>query len=335
MWRCRSAHRTRPSRSVPWGAGPRPPCGSASGRTACDPQFVSRADCGRSGVTDRSSRPIRRRRRTVARCGAATSRATTVGRPRHQGDAVRPRGRFFLTVNPNRSISSHSVLSGAIATSVREDTMTAVLRTSQNRSRATRRSCIYVLAGTNGAGKSSVAGAMFRRSGADYFNPDEATARILAANSGISAADANSAAWHQGKRLLERAIAERLDFAFETTLGGQTISALLQQALAIGIEVRMWFVGLSSPELHMARVRARVARGGHDIPEEKIRERYDRSRINLIELMPRLTELRVFDNSLDADPHAGRAPQPTLVLRFAKGKILETVELSKTPQWAK
>jgi len=176
---------------------------------------------------------------------------------------------------------------------------------------------------------------MFRQAGADYFNPDEATARILAANPDISAADANSAAWHQGKRLLERAIAERLEFAFETTLGGHTISALLHEALAAGIDVRMWFVGLSSPELHIARVRARVARGGHDIPEERIRERYDRSRINLIELMPRLTELRVFDNSLDADPHAGRAPQPILILHLAKGKTLQLVELSRTPQWAK
>ena len=176
---------------------------------------------------------------------------------------------------------------------------------------------------------------MFRRAGADYFNPDEATARILAANPDISNADANSAAWHQGKRLLERAIAERLDFAFETTLGGHTISALLHEALAAGVEVRMWFVGLSSPELHIARVRVRVARGGHDIPEEKIRERYDRSRINLIELMPRLTELRLFDNSFDADPHAGHAPQPILILHLAKGKIRQLGELSKTPQWAK
>ena len=198
-----------------------------------------------------------------------------------------------------------------------------------------RHSCIYVLAGTNGAGKSSVAGAMFRRSGADYFNPDEATARILAANPGISIAEANSAAWHSGKRLLERAIAEHLDFAFETTLGGHTISALLQKALTAGIEVRIWFVGLRSPELHMARVRSRVARGGHDIPEEKIRERYDRSRINLIELMPGLTELRVYDNSFEADPHAGRAPRPTLILHLAKGRIVEMLDLAETPQWAK
>jgi predicted ABC-type ATPase len=192
-----------------------------------------------------------------------------------------------------------------------------------------------VLAGTNGAGKSSLAGAMFRRSGADYFNPDEATARILAANPGISTAEANSTAWHHGKRLLERAIAERLEFAFETTLGEHTISALLRNALAAGIEVRIWFVGLSSPELHIARVRSRVARGGHDIPDAKIRERYDQSRINLIELMPRLTELLVFDNSFEADPQAGRTPRPTLILHLAKGKIVRMVNLGETPQWAK
>ncbi len=201
--------------------------------------------------------------------------------------------------------------------------------------RGRRRSCIYVLAGTNGAGKSSVAGAMFRGAGADYFNPDEVTTRIVAANPGISLTDANSAAWLQGKRLLERAIAERLDFALETTLGGQTIAALLEQALAAGIQVRMWFVGLSSPELHLARVRSRVAQGGHDIPEAKIRERYDRSRINLIDLMPRLTELRVFDNSADADPRAGRRPEPVLILHLERGRIRRMVGLADTPPWAR
>ena len=39
--------------------------------------------------------------------------------------------------------------------------------------------CIYVLAGTNGAGKSSIGGAMFREAGAEYFNPDEAAQHIL------------------------------------------------------------------------------------------------------------------------------------------------------------
>jgi predicted ABC-type ATPase len=192
-----------------------------------------------------------------------------------------------------------------------------------------------VLAGTNGAGKSSIAGAMLRQHGVEFFDPDEATRRIHSANPGIPQVEANAAAWQQGRRLLERAIAERLDFAFETTLGGNTIAALLEQALASGIEVRIWYVGLRSPELHVARVRARVAKGGHDIPEDRIRDRYDRSRLNLIRLLPRLTELRVYDNSEEADPHTGAAPEPTLVLHVVRGKVAGTCELTLTPAWAK
>jgi predicted ABC-type ATPase len=194
---------------------------------------------------------------------------------------------------------------------------------------------IYVLAGTNGAGKSSVGGAMFRAQGAGYFNPDEATNRILAANPGITLAEASSAAWGQGKRLLEHAIAERLDFSFETTLGGHTIAALLDAALLEGIEVRILYVGLRSAELHIARVRARVAKGGHDIPAAKIRDRYDRSRVNLIHLLPRVTELRLYDNSDEADPDAGAAPQPKLLLHMVRGRIVSWPNLKRTPGWAK
>ena len=196
-------------------------------------------------------------------------------------------------------------------------------------------SCIYVLAGTNGAGKSSVVGAAIRAKGADYFNPDEATRRIRSASPHISERDANIAAWHEGRRLLEKAIAKRLVFAIETTLGGDTIASLLRRALAEGIQVRMWYVALTSPELHIARVRARVAKGGHDIPDKTIRQRYQRSRANLIRLLPNLTELRLFDNSLEADPDAGAAPAPLLVLHMVNGTIAETCDLSRVPDWAK
>jgi len=176
---------------------------------------------------------------------------------------------------------------------------------------------------------------MFLARGAEYFNPDEASRRILSANPGIAQTEANSAAWERGKRLLERAIAERLNFAFETTLGGNTITALLDTALAAGIEVRIWYVGLATAELHIARVRARVAKGGHDIPEARIRERFDGSRLNLIRLMPRLNELRVYDNSPEADPDAGAAPEPELLLHMSRGKMVSSCDLAATPQWAK
>ena len=192
-----------------------------------------------------------------------------------------------------------------------------------------------MLAGTNGAGKSSVAGEAFRRGGGDYFNPDEATRRIREAQPRISEAEANSMAWQAGKRLLERAIAEQADFAFETTLGGRTITSLLERALDEGLEVRMWFVGLDSPERHLARVKARVARGGHDIPEVKIRERYETSRRNLIRLLPHLTELRLFDNSAEGDPAKGKSPKPLLVLHITEGAMTSMCPPTKVPVWAK
>jgi predicted ABC-type ATPase len=176
---------------------------------------------------------------------------------------------------------------------------------------------------------------MLLQRGVEYFNPDQAATQIRSSNPGITNEEANSAAWRQGKRLLERAIAERLNFAFETTLGGHTITTLLESAPPIGVEVRIWYVGLSSPELHIARVHSSVARGGHDIPDATIRERYDRSRLNLIQLMPKLTELRVYDNSQEADPHAGVAPEPKLILHLARAEIISWCKLSDTPEWAK
>ncbi len=194
---------------------------------------------------------------------------------------------------------------------------------------------IYVLAGVNGAGKSSIGGAMFRASGAAYYNPDAAAAGLILASPTMTQADANSAAWNQGVRLLKRAISERKDFAFETTLGANTIPRLLQQAASQGIEIYIWYVGLTTPELHIQRVHARVRRGGHDIAAEHIHRRFDLSRHNLIELMPHLTALRVYDNSEDADPATGDEPIPKLVLSMVRGKIVDPRDLISTPDWAK
>lgn len=194
---------------------------------------------------------------------------------------------------------------------------------------------IYVLAGVNGAAKSSIGGAAIRAFGGEYFNPDEAARQLRVVNPKLTQTEANSAAWQQGRRLLERAIAERLDFAFETTLGANTIPRLLAEAAARGIQIHLWYAGLSSPELHIARVHARVHKGGHDIPEADIRRRYQHSRLNLIQLLPQLTELRMFDNSVEADPSMGKAPILKLVLHMARKKIVGPADLSKTPQWAK
>jgi len=194
---------------------------------------------------------------------------------------------------------------------------------------------IFVLAGVNGAGKSSIGGAMFRETGASYYNPDEAAHLLRKGNPRLTHSEANSMAWQQGRRLLERAIAERLDFALETTLGASTIPKLLVAAADSGAEVRIWYAGLDSVERHIERVRARVRKGGHDIPEADIRRRFDDSRLNLIHMMPKLAALRVYDNSEESDPAKGLAPTPKLVLHMERGKIVGPRNLVRTPEWAK
>jgi len=203
--------------------------------------------------------------------------------------------------------------------------------------RTRKRPFIFVLAGVNGAGKSSVGGGILRAHGLPWFNPD-AFARELMAQSGASQDDADADAWAFGKGQLEAAMAERSNFAFETTLGGSTIPRLLGEA-ATTHDVLMIFCGLASVEMHLDRVRLRVSQGGHDIPEERIRSRWTSSRQNLVGLLPRLAQLQVFDNSAEAAVGED-VPFPLLVLEMKDARVLypgrsDRRALEATPDWAK
>ena len=194
---------------------------------------------------------------------------------------------------------------------------------------------LYVLAGVNGAGKSSIGESEFRSQGSPVFNPDTIAQQIRLLHPDISLTLANAHAWQIGKSLLEQAIAGGRDYRFETTLGGRTIAQLLEKAARSGHRLRIWFCGLASPELHLRRVQSRVALGGHDIPEDKIRERWNRSRENLVRLLPLIDHLRIYDNSADADPAEGLKPEPVLLLEMKRGTITAPADLSGAPEWAK
>lgn len=196
---------------------------------------------------------------------------------------------------------------------------------------------ITVLAGVNGAGKSSVGGAFLEQAGGAFYNPDLAARAIRDAAPALTADAANALAWQRGRDLLEAAIARRADFNFETTLGGQTIARLLLAAVEAGATLNLWYAGLASVELHLARVAARVRKGGHSIPADVIRKRWTSSQLNLIRLLPAVTNLRVFDNSTERDPDRGHAPAPQLVLSVTDRTIdfpgPDTI--AATPDWAK
>lgn len=196
---------------------------------------------------------------------------------------------------------------------------------------------ITVLAGVNGAGKSSVGGAFLEQAGGAFYNPDLAARSIRAAAPTLTADAANALAWQRGRDLLEAAIARRTDFNIETTLGGRTITRLLLAAGEAGATLNLWYAGLASVDLHLARVAARVKKGGHSIPSDVIRKRWTSSQMNLIRLLPAVTNLRVHDNSVERDPDRRHAPAPTLVLSVADRAIdfPGPDAIAATPDWAK
>lgn len=194
---------------------------------------------------------------------------------------------------------------------------------------------ITVIAGTNGAGKSSILGQYLRERGGEYFNPDEIARTLRESESALSQQAANGLAWTAGKELLETAIANSQDYVFETTLGGNTIKRLLQGAAAHGHRLVIWYVGLNSPELHIRRVQERVQRGGHPIAESQIRQRFTRSLENLVELLSVVHELRLFDNSFSANLENNEPPRPNSLLHLRDGVLVSSVNLLDVPDWAK
>jgi len=197
-----------------------------------------------------------------------------------------------------------------------------------------RRGRIVVAAGTNGAGKSVIAGEFLaaRAQGA-YFNPD-LVAKAMMDKDGLTLAEANARAWNLGFELLNRSIERNQDFSFETTLGGNSITQALMRAAASGLDVYIFYVGLDSPDRHIARVTARVIRGGHPIPAAKIRERYPKSLANLIKLLACASQVRIYDNS---DESADGTPRARLVLSMSRRRIVKPALdqlVATAPEWA-
>lgn len=179
-----------------------------------------------------------------------------------------------------------------------------------------------------------MAGARVLNAGGQFFNPDLYARQLQIAQPGRSIEEANGQAWQHGRGLLERAIDTKVNFAFESTLGATTIPKLLRGAAA-SHDVHIVFVGLDSPERHIARVAARVHAGGHDIPEAKIRTRYTSSRANLIDLVPFLASLQVYDNSKEVVSDGTTIPLPTRLLEMKAGVITYEAPRGSIPDWAK
>lgn len=158
---------------------------------------------------------------------------------------------------------------------------------------------VVVLGGPNGAGKTTSAARLLPE-GMDlrlFVNADTIA-------QGLSAFAPEAAAFQAGRVMLERLrelAAARQSFAFETTLASRTFAPFLRRLSEEGYRIYVAYVWLRSPELAIARVAARVRRGGHFVPADVVRRRYGRGLRNFFELYRPLAHSWVLcDNSSDA-----------------------------------
>jgi predicted ABC-type ATPase len=157
-------------------------------------------------------------------------------------------------------------------------------------------SSIYVMGGANGSGKTTLALTLLPRflQVFEYVNAD-------AIASGLSPLNPASMAMQSGRLMLERlqTLAEAgVDFAFETTSAARTFAPFLDGCKLRGYTISLTYLWLPSADLAVERVAKRVASGGHNIPVEVVRRRYDRGLKNLVELYLSISDgWIIFDNS--------------------------------------
>lgn len=180
-----------------------------------------------------------------------------------------------------------------------------------------RRPIVVALAGPNGAGKSTFFEAHLAKTGLYFVNAD-----VLALSLGMNPYSAAGLADTLRRQLVER----RESFIFETVFSDPVGDKLefLKDPERAGYTVVLIFIGLSAPEISDERVAMRASSGGHDVPREKLIERFPRTLKNLKRALAELSNVWVYDHS---DLDRGYR----LVATMENG---QAIELKKpTPKW--
>lgn len=170
---------------------------------------------------------------------------------------------------------------------------------------------VYIIAGPNGSGKTTFA----KKFLPDYVKcPNFVNADLIAG--GLSPFSPRSAAIKAGKLVLDQ-IHEfaklEVDFAFESTLAGKAHIKFFNELKRRGYKLHLFFLWIPDPELAIARIKDRVAEGGHDIPVQDVRRRFKRSIHNFFRLyQPLMNSWMLFNNAKSV---------PTLIAKGKNGQI--------------
>ncbi len=180
---------------------------------------------------------------------------------------------------------------------------------------------MIMLAGPNGAGKSTIYEHIVRlKFNAPFINADKIQKEELSDQSVEGAYQAAKIAEERRQQYLT----SKLSFASESTFSHPSKLQLIEDAIDADFRVVMYHVNVRTPELSVARVAMRVEQGGHDVPENKIRTRYERNQALIKQAVLRADIGFVYDNS-----HLNQLPQLCLV--FKQGKYTSVAE--NLPAW--
>ena len=170
---------------------------------------------------------------------------------------------------------------------------------------------LTIIAGSNGCGKSTLTLASRNEfQMAPVLDPD-AVAKSL--QELASEANSDLEAGKQVLRLAEQLLEGQQSFTVETTLSGNTYLRMASKAKTVGYSILGVFVGTASIDINFERVKARVRKGGHDIPEKDQRRRYPRTLENMRRLIPMCDLVILLDNSSEKGHHLVAFGHPTSV----------------------
>jgi predicted ABC-type ATPase len=184
---------------------------------------------------------------------------------------------------------------------------------------------LFIAAGPNGAGKTTYVRRFLLQEMRcrEFVNAD-----LIAA--GLSPFAPDRAAFEAGRIMLARLrelAARREDFSFETTLSGRAYAPLLRELSAAGYRIRLDFLWIPNLDLTRTRVRQRVTKGGHDIPDDVQLRRFHLGVRNLADLYrPLVNYWRLYDNT-GGHPHLVLEEQDGLP-RVADAMRLASIEKS-------
>lgn len=186
---------------------------------------------------------------------------------------------------------------------------------------------LFLLAGPNGAGKSTLyADRIKPKTSAPFVNADLILEAWQAERGGASPDDAYAAS-KEAAAQREQLISERRSFVSETVFSHPSKLTLIQRALDAGYRVVLFHVNVRHADFSVARVAARVIMGGHPVPEDKIRERYDRNPALIREAANLATVTHVYDNSRVGQP-------PRWLLTLERGEVVRQCRDKTLPDWA-